>query len=63
MDLITSRMIKKAVEHNPDGLRRLAMFLDLQIDGMSDAQVGRLVRGRLTRGNIRGMYERLWEAS
>lgn len=52
-DLLTSHRLKHAARVNPDGLRRLARFMKLHIDGMSNRQVASLIRWRVTRDDMK----------
>ena len=44
--------LKRAAKNNPKGLRRLAKFLRLKIDSMSNKQVANLVAWRLHRNRF-----------
>lgn len=47
--MVTRHELNQARRLNPAGLRRLAKFLRLHIDGMSDRQIVKLVWWLLTR--------------
>jgi len=60
--MVTRADLNEARRRNPEGLRRLARWLKLRIDGMSDRQIAKLVWWLLTRRakKLRGMATEWW---
>lgn len=50
--IIKKRHLYKAGKINPDGIYRLAKFLNLRITGMSLGQIARLIYWRITRKSV-----------
>jgi len=46
---ITLSVLRKAARRNPDGVKRLAEWLDLYTDGYSARRIANLIRWRVTR--------------